>query len=81
MKHVVIALIFKNHKLCVGRRLSDPFESFIECPGGKIEDHESLTDALKREMFEELELVHYDQTYPSFFDVHNMYGAFKLHFF
>jgi 8-oxo-dGTP diphosphatase len=81
MKQVVIGLIYKDHKLCVAKRLSEPFKGYMECPGGKVEINESLSDALKRELYEEVELIHFDEKYLKSIDVLNEFGAFKLHFF
>ncbi len=57
---VVAAIIyFENRILCVQRpknKLSYISEKF-EFPGGKIEIGESKKDALKRELFEELNIV------------------------
>ncbi len=81
MKHVVIGLIYKNHQLCVAKRLSEPFMGYIECPGGKVEANESLIDALKRELYEEVDLVDFDACFLKSIDVQNEYGQFKLHFY
>jgi 8-oxo-dGTP diphosphatase len=81
MKHVVIGLIYKNHKLCVAKRLSEPFLGYMECPGGKVEINESLDDALKRELFEEVNLTLFDHQFLKSINVENVYGQFVLHFF
>lgn len=81
MKQVVIAIIYKNHQLCVAKRLSEPFMGYIECPGGKVEINESLEDALKRELYEEIHLSLFDYTYLKTIDVTNHIGDFKLHFY
>jgi len=81
MKHVVIGLIYDNHKLCVAKRLSEPYLGYIECPGGKVEENESLEDALKRELFEEVNLSLFDNQFLKSIQVENEYGIFVLHFF
>jgi 8-oxo-dGTP diphosphatase len=81
MKQVVIGLIYKDHKLCVAKRLSEPFKDYMECPGGKVEMNESLNDALKRELYEEVELTHFDEKYLKSIEIHNEFGLFMLHFF
>lgn len=81
MKHVVIGLIYDNHKLCVAKRLSEPYLGYMECPGGKVEVNESLEDALKRELFEEVNLTSFDNQFLKSITVENEYGIFVLHFF
>ncbi len=81
MKHVVIGLIYDNHKLCVAKRLSEPYLGYMECPGGKVEANESLEDALKRELFEEVNLTSFDNQFLKSITVENEYGIFVLHFF
>lgn len=81
MKHVVIGLIYDNHKLCVAKRLSEPYLGYIECPGGKVEVNESLEDALKRELFEEVNLVLFNHQFLKSITVENEFGIFALHFF
>lgn len=52
---VVCGIIYNNNKIFICRRKTGKsFAGFWEFPGGKIEQHESNTDALKRELFEEL---------------------------
>lgn len=81
MKHVVIGLIYKHHKLCVAKRLAEPFKGYMECPGGKVETNETYIDALKRELYEEIELHHFDAIYLKSIHVLNDYGQFILHFY
>lgn len=81
MKHVVIGLIYDNHKLCVAKRLSEPYLGYIECPGGKVEVNESLEDALKRELFEEVNLLLFNHQFLKSITVENEFGIFVLHFF
>lgn len=81
MKHVVIGLIYKNHQLCVAKRLSEPYLGYMECPGGKVENNESLEDALNRELYEEVNLTLFEHKFLKTITVNNAYGIFILHFF
>ena len=81
MKQVVIGIIYHNHHLCVAKRLSEPYLGYIECPGGKVEENETLEDALKRELYEEINLSLFDYKYLRNIEVSNPYGSFSLHFF
>ena len=81
MKHVAIALIYRDHQLCVAERLSEPFKGYIECPGGKVEPNESIFAALRRELYEECGLAHFDAYYYTYTDVSNAHGEFRLHWF
>ena len=81
MIDVVIALIEKDGKICIGERISEPFKGFLECPGGKVEKGESLLDALKREMYEEGNAQVLNADYISHYIVHNQHGDFRLHWF
>lgn len=53
--HVVAAIIQKDHKIFVTQRGNGPFKDGWEFPGGKIEDGETLQEALIREIKEELD--------------------------
>lgn len=57
MRVIVACGILKNKhgKILMGLRPSkQPFPGFWEFPGGKLENNESITDCLKREWMEEL---------------------------
>lgn len=61
MKNIikVVGAIFindKNEVFCAKRPLNKNFGGLWEFPGGKIEKNESLEEAIKREIFEELNL-------------------------
>ncbi len=56
--HVVVGIV-KNarHEILVSQRKADThLGGLLEFPGGKVEKHESPTDALHRELFEELNI-------------------------
>ena len=71
---VVAAIIIKDSKVYATQRGYGEFKGWWEFPGGKIEPGESLEDALKREIMEELEaevavgelLETVEWDYPSF---------------
>ncbi len=81
MVDVVIALIEKDQKICIGQRRSEPFKGFLECPGGKVENGESLIDALKRELREEGNAMIHQADYITHYIVSNQHGDFRLHWF
>ena len=52
--NVVAAVIVKNNMIFATQRGYGEFKGGWEFPGGKIEENETPEDALKREIFEEL---------------------------
>lgn len=52
---VVCAIIVKEGKLFVAQRDYGEFKGLYEFPGGKIEERETPSEAIKREIKEELE--------------------------
>lgn len=54
--HVAAAIIKKNNQIMIAQRLKGDFAGQWEIPGGKLEEGESASDALKREIMEEMEL-------------------------
>lgn len=57
MVEVVAGFIIKDGKVILAKRKKgDPLEGLWEFPGGKVEEGESLFDAIKREMIEELNI-------------------------
>lgn len=81
MIDVVIALIEKEGKICIGQRMRDPFKGYFECPGGKVEKGESLLEGLKRELFEEGNAQLKNAAYITQYDVSNEFGNFRMHWF
>lgn len=56
--HAVAGILQRNDKLLVAERpVGKPYSGFWEFPGGKIEAAETGSDALKRELHEELGVV------------------------
>ena len=54
--HVVAAILKKDNQIMIAQRLKGEFAGQWEFPGGKLEQGETASDALKREMMEEMEL-------------------------
>ncbi len=79
---VVAAIIRRNGKILITRRGSDVHLGGLwEFPGGKVESGESLQQALKREIFEEVGLN--VDVLHEFFSVEHSYPTknVQLHFF
>lgn len=77
---VVAILINDNNEILLCER-QGKYDGYWEFPGGKVEKNESLTEALTRELHEELNIWIYAF---DFFDISiNQYaeGVFKVHFF
>jgi len=53
---VVAAIIFNQGKVLIAQRKSGDFSGLWEFPGGKIESGETHSEALRRELLEELEI-------------------------
>lgn len=54
---VVAAILKKDEQIMIAQRLKGDFAGQWEFPGGKIEAGETPQEALKREIFEEMELA------------------------
>ena len=58
MLNVVCAVLIKDNKIVLSKRSSNLkiMPNMYEFPGGKVEQNETLKQALKRELFEELSI-------------------------
>lgn len=54
--NVVVAVIRDNDKILATKRLKGKFKDYWEFPGGKIEENETLHQALLREIKEEIDV-------------------------
>lgn len=71
MKHRVVGIIIKDRKILLMRRIKNDQEYFV-FPGGGVEENESLEEALRREMKEELSI---DIENPKLiFELENQFG-------
>jgi mutator protein MutT len=60
----VAAILVKDHEFLIEKRkLDDADPGFCELPGGHVEKNETLEEALRREMLEELGLTIYEMTF------------------
>ncbi len=74
--NVVAAIIIKDHKVLIAKRGYGDFKGMYEFPGGKIEQGEKPEEALKREIYEEMEArIEVDSF---FYHVHYQYPGFIL---
>ncbi|BBN80362.1 7,8-dihydro-8-oxoguanine-triphosphatase [Pseudoalteromonas sp. A25] len=56
--HVAVGVIIKNNKVFVTKRGEHQHQGGLwEFPGGKVEQGETVTDALKRELQEEINIL------------------------
>mgnify|MGYP002620874206 FL=1 len=72
----VAAIIIKENRVLALRRNYGKFKGFYEFVGGKIETGESDTEALKREVQEEIGITLFDIEY--FDTLHHPYDTFEL---
>lgn len=59
----VSAIIIKDNKILLAKRAKDPYKDLWEIPGGFVENKETLEEAIKREMREELRISLTDLKY------------------
>lgn len=76
---VVTALLLRDERVLMCQRRSDkPYPFYWEFPGGKVETGESLLEALKRELKEEL-LIDITEAEPWFEDIMTYSNAITYH--
>lgn len=74
--NVVAAIIKKENKVFIAERGYGEFKGMYEFPGGKIEDGENKEEAIKREIYEEMQArIEVDSF---FYHVHHEYDSFIL---
>lgn len=79
--HVAAAIIEKDDKILIAKRLKGQHKDLWEFPGGKIEENETSQQALIREIKEELDmdiiiksyLTTINYTYPTFHLIMDVY--------
>ncbi|MFV0552020.1 MAG: (deoxy)nucleoside triphosphate pyrophosphohydrolase [Anaerorhabdus sp.] len=74
--HVVAAIIEKDDKFLIAKRLKGEFKDLWEFPGGKVEPGESCERALIREIQEELNI--HIEIQEFFINVLHKYPSFVL---
>ncbi len=74
--NVVAAIIKKDNKILIAERGYGEFKGMYEFPGGKVEKNENLSDALKREIWEEMQAKIEVDSF--FYHVHHEYSDFIL---
>ena len=75
--HVAVALIIKDQQILISLRPSDVHQGGLwEFPGGKLEDGESVDQALLRELKEELSIE--IKSARPFMQIHHDYGDKKV---
>lgn len=68
-RFVVGAVVWRDNKALILKRAANDFMGGIyELPSGRVEEGESLIQALRRELLEETGLEIVEETYLSFFD-------------
>lgn len=79
--HVCACVIRKGENILIcGRRKGTALEGFFEFPGGKFEKGETLSQASKRELFEELGIKVFTLDEIGFLEVESKGRIFALHF-
>ncbi|MFN7038903.1 MAG: NUDIX domain-containing protein [Alphaproteobacteria bacterium] len=70
----VYALITNNNKILLIKKNRGPYEGLLDLPGGSLEKHESIEEALMREIKEEIgtDILSYTQlsAFSTFFNYH-----------
>ncbi|MCK5811928.1 MAG: methylated-DNA--[protein]-cysteine S-methyltransferase [Clostridiales bacterium] len=63
LTNVVAGIITKEEKVYIFKRRDKSYNGLYEFPGGKVENNESFSQALKRELYEELAIKTGDTTH------------------
>ncbi|MFA7044527.1 MAG: NUDIX domain-containing protein [Bacteroidales bacterium] len=76
-----VAAIIRNENgdLLVCRRAKDPAKGTLDLPGGFVDMHETIEDALRREIMEELNLSVTDITYFQSIPNEYLYSGMVIH--
>jgi len=75
--HVAVGVIWKNNHILIAKRPEHVHQGGLwEFPGGKVEDQENIQEALKRELFEELDI--HSQTLQPLIQIPYQYGSKKV---
>lgn len=79
--HVCACVIRDGENILIcGRRKGTPLEGFFEFPGGKFEKGETIAEASKRELMEELNIRIYPLDEIFYTEVESKEKLFCLHF-
>lgn len=79
---VVVGIVLHQNKVLIAKRPAGKFAAGLwEFPGGKVEAHETLLDALKRELAEEVALTIHHAEPHNVIEYHYENNPVRLHNF